>query len=99
MVIVDAGRVAPISIFVRRRLITFRTVSICLRIVEITLGRELALGNKNSLHAAREGAERETLLKVLDETGWNVSQAARSLGLERTNLHKRMKALQLSRRN
>ena len=67
--------------------------------VEITLGRELTLGNKNSLHAAREGAERETLLKVLDETGWNVSQAARSLGLERTNLHKRMKALQLSRRN
>jgi two-component system nitrogen regulation response regulator NtrX len=66
--------------------------------VEITLAREVSSVNRNSLHEARESAEREALLKALDETGWNVSQAARSLGLERTNLHKRMKALQLARR-
>ena len=33
----------------------------------------------------------------LDESGWNVSSAARALGMERTNLHKRMRALGLSR--
>jgi len=66
--------------------------------VEITLAREVSGVGRNSLHEARESAEREALLKALDETGWNVSQAARSLGLERTNLHKRMKALQLARR-
>lgn len=66
--------------------------------VEITLAREVSGVSRNSLHEARESAEREALLKALDETGWNVSQAARSLGLERTNLHKRMKALQLARR-
>jgi two-component system, NtrC family, nitrogen regulation response regulator NtrX len=66
--------------------------------VEITIAREVSNASKNSLHEARESAEREALLKALEETGWNVSQAARSLGLERTNLHKRMKALQLVRR-
>ena len=54
--------------------------------------------SRNSLHEAREGAERDALLKALEDTGWNVSQAAKALGLERTNLHKRMKALQLARR-
>jgi two-component system nitrogen regulation response regulator NtrX len=65
--------------------------------VEITLAREVSSVSKSTLHEARDSAERETLLKALNECGWNVSQAARALGLERTNLHKRMKFLQLSR--
>jgi two-component system nitrogen regulation response regulator NtrX len=65
--------------------------------VEITLAREVTLASKSTLHEARDSAERETLLKALNECGWNVSQAARALGLERTNLHKRMKLLQLTR--
>lgn len=67
--------------------------------VEITIAREVSGAGRNGLHEARESAERDALLKALEETGWNVSQAARSLGIERTNLHKRMKALQLARRN
>lgn len=66
--------------------------------VEITLAKELGGAGKSTLHEARTTAERETLLKALEDAGWNVSQAARALGLERTNLHKRMKALELSRR-
>jgi two-component system nitrogen regulation response regulator NtrX len=65
--------------------------------VEITLAREVSQATKSTLHEARDSAERETLMKALNECGWNVSQAARALGLERTNLHKRMKMLQLSR--
>jgi two-component system nitrogen regulation response regulator NtrX len=65
--------------------------------VELKLPREG--GGKSTLHEARTAAERETLLKALESCGWNVSQAARFLGLERTNLHKRMKALELSRRS
>lgn len=65
--------------------------------VEITLAREVSMASKSTLHEARDSAERETLLKALNECGWNVSQAARALGLERTNLHKRMKFLQLAR--
>jgi two-component system nitrogen regulation response regulator NtrX len=65
--------------------------------VEISLAREVAQASKSTLHEARDVAERETLFKALNECGWNVSQAARALGLERTNLHKRMKILGLAR--
>lgn len=51
----------------------------------------------SSVHEARESAEREHILRALDAAEWNVSAAARSLGMERTNLHKRIKALGLSR--
>ena len=36
-------------------------------------------------------------VRALEESGWNVSGAARSLGMERTNLHKRIRALGLTR--
>ncbi len=65
--------------------------------VEISLARELSTAGRSTLHEARDTAEKETLIKALNECGWNVSQAARALGLERTNLHKRMKTLQLVR--
>ena len=47
---------------------------------------------------ARDAAEREHLLRALEAAEWNVSSAARSLGMERTNLHKRIRALGLGRR-
>jgi two-component system nitrogen regulation response regulator NtrX len=51
----------------------------------------------SGLHAVRDAAERERIVQALDETNWNVSGAARILGVERTNLHKRIRALGLSR--
>ena len=36
-------------------------------------------------------------VQALEQTDWNVAGAARLLGIERTNLHKRMKALGLNR--
>ena len=54
-------------------------------------------GVKSNLREARESAERDHIRRALDESGWNVSSAARALGMERTNLHKRMRALGLSR--
>jgi two-component system nitrogen regulation response regulator NtrX len=63
--------------------------------VEIRMAREAA--PRSTVHEAREAAEREHILKALEAAGWNVSAAARVLGMERTNLHKRMKALGLSR--
>jgi two-component system nitrogen regulation response regulator NtrX len=52
---------------------------------------------KSILQETREGAERERILQVLEQTDWNVSAAARILNVERTNLHKRIRALGLSR--
>ncbi len=51
----------------------------------------------SSLQQARDSAEREHLLRALEEADWNVSAAARALGMERTNLHKRIRALGLKR--
>ena len=46
-----------------------------------------------SLHEVRDSAEREYILHKLDETGGNVSRASELLGLERSNLYRKMKAL------
>jgi two-component system nitrogen regulation response regulator NtrX len=54
-------------------------------------------GPRSSVQEARESAEREHILRALEEASWNVSGAARALGMERTNLHKRIRALGLSR--
>jgi two-component system nitrogen regulation response regulator NtrX len=52
----------------------------------------------SGLHEVRDSAERERIRRALEEADWNVSAAARSLGIERTNLHKRIKALGLARK-
>jgi len=63
--------------------------------LELKLQKET--GPRSSVQEARESAEREHVLRALDESGWNVSSAARALGMERTNLHKRIRALGLTR--
>src|SRR5437763_6858686 len=63
--------------------------------LELRLQRES--GARSSVQEARESAEREHVLRALEESGWNVSSAARALGMERTNLHKRIRALGLTR--
>ena len=52
---------------------------------------------KSSVRETRESAERDHIRRALEDANWNVSGAARTLGMERTNLHKRIRALGLSR--
>jgi two-component system nitrogen regulation response regulator NtrX len=52
---------------------------------------------RSHLHETRDSAERETILKALEQTNWNVTGAARVLGIERTNLHKRIRALGITK--
>ena len=63
--------------------------------VEIRVQR--VAGPKSTIQEARESAEREHILRALEESSWNVSGASRTLGMERTNLHKRIRALGLAR--
>jgi two-component system nitrogen regulation response regulator NtrX len=51
----------------------------------------------SGLRAAREAAERDQIQRALEASGGNVSAAARALGLERTALHKRLRALALEK--
>jgi two-component system nitrogen regulation response regulator NtrX len=63
--------------------------------IEIRLAQDST--PRSNLKEARDSAERDHILRALEESGWNVSGAARALGMERTNLHKRIRSLGLSR--
>jgi two-component system nitrogen regulation response regulator NtrX len=52
----------------------------------------------SSLLQAREAYERDYILKELDRCHGNVSRAAESLGLERSHLYRKMKALGIATR-
>jgi two-component system nitrogen regulation response regulator NtrX len=70
------------------------------RITSDAIPMEIRLPSSSSpagLQGVRDAAERERIVQALDQTNWNVSGAARILGVERTNLHKRIRALGLSR--
>jgi transcriptional regulator with PAS, ATPase and Fis domain len=45
-----------------------------------------------------ERREADAIRKALEGTGWNVTQAAESLGIDRTNLHRKMRKYGISRR-
>jgi two-component system nitrogen regulation response regulator NtrX len=54
-------------------------------------------GARLTLREFREAAERDYVLSTLEENDWNISRSAQILGIERTNLHKKLKVLGLSR--
>jgi len=53
----------------------------------------------NSLKKTKEDLERRLILDALEKSDWIISRAAKILGLERTTLHKRLKALGITRQN
>jgi two-component system nitrogen regulation response regulator NtrX len=57
-------------------------------------GSRRAVGAEfSTLHQARDAYERDYILKKLDENHGNVSRTAEMLGLERSHLYRKMKAL------
>jgi two-component system, NtrC family, nitrogen regulation response regulator NtrX len=54
-------------------------------------------GRRLTLREYRDRAERRYIRATLDACEWNISKAASLLGVERTNLHKKMRALGMSR--
>jgi two-component system nitrogen regulation response regulator NtrX len=64
----------------------------------VTPGRTGGREEFSSLQQARESYERDYILKELDRSHGNVSRAAESLGLERSHLYRKMKALGITTR-
>ncbi|MEM8609005.1 MAG: sigma-54 dependent transcriptional regulator [Myxococcota bacterium] len=56
-----------------------------------------AAGERMTLRDYRNHVEKEYILQTLDEVGWNISKAATLLGVERTNLHKKMRSYGIRR--
>jgi DNA-binding NtrC family response regulator len=56
---------------------------------------ESASGLAGDLKSAREEFERNYIIQALRQNDMNISRAARYLGMERTNLHRKLKALNI----
>jgi DNA-binding NtrC family response regulator len=54
-------------------------------------------GKHLTLREYREKSERQYIVDTLRMTGWNISRTAILLGVERTNLHKKIRAYQIQR--
>lgn len=50
----------------------------------------------HSFHAARESFEKSYLLHHLNKHGWNISQTAEDIGMERSQLHRKIKSYGLA---
>jgi two-component system, NtrC family, nitrogen regulation response regulator NtrX len=57
----------------------------------------LPAGARPTLREYRDAAERNYILEVLKELDWNISRAAVTLGVERTNLHKKIRTYGIKR--
>ena len=62
----------------------------------MTAGRGANREEFATLLQAREAYERDYILKELDRSHGNVTRAAEALGLERSHLYRKMKALGIS---
>ena len=68
------------------------TVSTC-RHWSIAKAQRRGFGEFSTLHQARAAYERDYILKKLDENHGNISRTAEVLGLERSHMYRKMKAL------
>jgi two-component system, NtrC family, nitrogen regulation response regulator NtrX len=65
---------------------------------EMAPGGEMGeTAGESSLRARLAGSEREVLLEELKRAGWNVSAAAKNLGIDRASLHRKMKRHRIAR--
>lgn len=55
------------------------------------------LNDEPSLKELKNKIEKDYILATLEKVEWNISQASKILGIERTNLHKKMKTYEISR--
>ena len=71
-------------------------------VFSMKMGEELLAGNKlvslslstgaSNLRDARQGFEKEFILKTLKQYDWNISRTAQVLGIERSHLHRKIKS-------
>jgi two-component system nitrogen regulation response regulator NtrX len=92
------GNVRELKNLMERIVILYPQVRIDTRHIPLSPARRAAAQDRPverfaSLHEVREAAEREYIIKKLEEAQGNVSRAAELIGLERSNLYRKMKAL------
>jgi two-component system nitrogen regulation response regulator NtrX len=87
------GNVRELRNLIERIVIMNPQMRIDARHVPLPVSRRAPVETFSSLQEVREAAEREYIFKKLEETKGNVSRTAELLGLERSHLYRKMKAL------
>ena len=90
------GNVRELKNLIERIVILNPQVRVDARHIPLNPSRRPAdqsLGRFGSLQEVREAVEREYILKKLEEANGNVTRTAELLGLERSNLYRKMKTL------
>jgi two-component system nitrogen regulation response regulator NtrX len=90
------GNVRELKNLIERIVILNPQVRVDARHIPLNASRrqqDRPLDRFGSLQEVREAAEREYILKKLEETHGNVTRTAELLGLERSNLYRKMKTL------
>jgi two-component system nitrogen regulation response regulator NtrX len=89
------GNVRELRNLIERIVIMNPQVRVDARHIPLAAPRRTAdrAGRFGSLQEVREAAEREYILKKLEDTGGNITRTAELLGLERSNLYRKMKTL------
>jgi two-component system nitrogen regulation response regulator NtrX len=90
------GNVRELKNLIERIVIMNPQVRVDARHIPLNAARrqpDRPLDRSGSLQEVREAAEREYILKKLEETSGNVTRTAELLGLERSNLYRKMKTL------
>ena len=91
------GNIRELKNVVERMAILTRGDRLTVEAIPLEVREPAAARSTTGLQEVRDQAERERIRQALVATDWNVSQAARMLGTERTSLHKRLRALGLKR--
>ena len=90
------GNVRELKNLMERIVIMYPQIRVDARHIPLPAGRrqqERIQERYATLSEVRQAAEREYILRKLEEAGGNVSRTAEMLGLERSNLYKKMRAL------
>jgi two-component system nitrogen regulation response regulator NtrX len=87
------GNVRELKNLIERIVILNSQNRIEARHIPLASAKKSKLDGFTSLHEVREAVERDYILKKLEETSGNVTRTAELLGLERSNLYRKMKTL------
>jgi two-component system nitrogen regulation response regulator NtrX len=90
------GNVRELKNFIERMLIMISGDKIDAKHVDMFEVEEGEFFNYSSLREARESFEKHFIIKKLKENNWNISKTAEVLEVERSNLHRKIKAYKIN---
>ena len=91
------GNIRELKNLIERLLIMTDGDTIDLRDVDAVLPPDVDREPASEIRTARDRAERETILATLRQCSWNVTEAAKRLGMDRGYLHRKIKRYGLVR--